>query len=57
MLENLRLFRGTANTSRELPVVHMGHSLDEPFDHLRTSSDNRRKPNWAKSTSTRSRRL
>ncbi|KAI0293181.1 glycosyl hydrolases family 38 N-terminal domain-containing protein [Multifurca ochricompacta] len=47
MLENLRRLRGTANTSRELPVVHMGRSVDEFFDHLKTSSDAGRKlPNW-----------
>ncbi|KAH9970026.1 glycoside hydrolase family 38 protein [Lactifluus volemus] len=47
MLESLRRLRGTANTSRELPVVHMGHSVDEFFDHLKTSSDGGRKlPNW-----------
>ncbi|KAI0248419.1 glycoside hydrolase family 38 protein [Lactifluus subvellereus] len=47
MLENLRRLRGTANTSRELPVVHMGPSVDEFFDHLKTSSDAGRKlPNW-----------
>jgi alpha-mannosidase len=39
--------RGTANTSRELPVVDMGRSVNEFFDHLKTSSDAGRKlPNW-----------
>ncbi|KAI0287851.1 glycoside hydrolase family 38 protein [Russula brevipes] len=47
MLESLRRLRGTANTSRELPVVHMGRSVDEFYDHLKTSSDAGRKlPNW-----------
>ncbi|KAH9958156.1 glycoside hydrolase family 38 protein [Russula dissimulans] len=47
MLESLRRLRGTANTSRELPVVHIGRSVDEFFDHLKTSSDAGRKlPNW-----------
>ncbi|KAI9447174.1 glycosyl hydrolases family 38 N-terminal domain-containing protein [Lactarius psammicola] len=47
MLENLRRLRGTANTSRELPVVHMGPSVDEFYDHLKTSSDaGRNLPNW-----------
>ncbi|KAI9449033.1 glycosyl hydrolases family 38 N-terminal domain-containing protein [Lactarius psammicola] len=47
MLESLRRLRGTANTSRELPVVHMGPSVDEFYDHLKTSSDaGRNLPNW-----------
>ncbi|KAH9965647.1 glycosyl hydrolases family 38 N-terminal domain-containing protein [Russula compacta] len=47
MLESLRRLRGTANTSRELPVVHLGRSVDEFFDHLKTTSDAGRKlPNW-----------
>ena len=46
-LGQLRRLRGTANTSRELPVVHMGRSVNEFFDHLKTSSDAGRKlPNW-----------
>ena len=33
--------------SWELPVVHMGRSVDEFYDHLKTSSDAGRKlPNW-----------
>jgi alpha-mannosidase len=47
MLESLRRLRGTANTSRELPVVQMGRSVDDFYDHLKTSSDAGRKlPNW-----------
>ncbi|KAH8999594.1 glycoside hydrolase family 38 protein [Lactarius hatsudake] len=47
MLESLRRLRGTANTSRELPVVHMGPSVDDFYDHLKTSSDaGRNLPNW-----------
>ncbi|KAI0249689.1 hypothetical protein BJV78DRAFT_1155641 [Lactifluus subvellereus] len=47
MLEGPRRLRGTADTSRELPVVHMDRSIDEFFDHLKTSSDAVRKlPNW-----------
>ncbi len=43
----LRRLRGTANTSRELPVVHIGRSVDEFYDHLKTTSDAGRKlPNW-----------
>ncbi|KAI9508062.1 glycosyl hydrolases family 38 N-terminal domain-containing protein [Russula earlei] len=47
MIESLRRLRGTANTSRELPVVHIGRSVDDFFDHLKTTSDGGRKlPNW-----------
>ncbi|KAI0270408.1 alpha-mannosidase [Gloeopeniophorella convolvens] len=47
MLENLRRLRGAANTSRELPAVHMGHSVDAFFEHLRERSDGGRSlPNW-----------
>lgn len=47
MLESLRRLRGVANTSRELPVVHMGRSVDEFYDHVKTTSDAGRKlPNW-----------
>ncbi|KAH9988748.1 glycosyl hydrolases family 38 N-terminal domain-containing protein [Russula vinacea] len=47
MLESLRRLRGTANTSRELPVVHIGRPVDDFYDHLKTSSDAGRKlPNW-----------
>ncbi|KAF8259316.1 glycosyl hydrolases family 38 N-terminal domain-containing protein [Lactarius quietus] len=47
MLESLRRLRGTANTSRELPVVTMGPSVDDFYDHLKTSSDGGLKlPTW-----------
>ena len=43
----LRRLRGTANTSRVLPVVHVGRSVDEFYDRLKTTSDAGRKlPDW-----------
>ena len=42
-----RRLRGTANTSRVLPVVRVGRSVDEFYDRLKTTSDAGHKlPNW-----------
>ncbi|OJT14565.1 Alpha-mannosidase [Trametes pubescens] len=48
MLENLRRIRATGNHSREIPVVNMGHSVDEFFDVVAKDSDAGTKlPNWS----------
>ncbi|KAJ7113374.1 glycoside hydrolase family 38 protein [Mycena epipterygia] len=47
MLENLRRIRAVTNTHRELPPVNMGHSVDEFFDYLASSTKaGRTLPNW-----------
>ncbi|KAJ7872246.1 glycoside hydrolase family 38 protein [Mycena leptocephala] len=47
MMENLRRIRAVTNTHRELPAVHMGHSVDEFFDNLAESTQGGRVlPNW-----------
>ncbi|KZT05154.1 glycoside hydrolase family 38 protein [Laetiporus sulphureus 93-53] len=47
MLENLRRIRATANQSRELPPVNMGHSVEEFFETVMTNSNAGKKlPNW-----------
>ncbi|KZS95622.1 hypothetical protein SISNIDRAFT_452270 [Sistotremastrum niveocremeum HHB9708] len=47
MLENLRRIRAATNESRELPVVNMGYSVDDFFDHLDESSKaGKVLPNW-----------
>ncbi|KAK9476775.1 glycosyl hydrolases family 38 N-terminal domain-containing protein [Lipomyces japonicus] len=38
MLEKLRRYRGLSDTTGLLPRVKMGHTADEYFDHLETSS-------------------
>ena len=43
----LRRIRAVANQSRELPVVDMGHSVDEFFlDLEKTSQEGRKLPAW-----------
>ncbi|KAF9025150.1 glycoside hydrolase family 38 protein [Hymenopellis radicata] len=47
MLENLRRIRAVTNENRELPTPYMGHSVDEFFDMLLSTSDQGSKlPNW-----------
>ncbi|KAH8115672.1 glycoside hydrolase family 38 protein [Phellopilus nigrolimitatus] len=47
MLENLRRIRAVANESRELPVVDMGHSVDDFFrDVEKSSTDGADLPAW-----------
>ncbi|KAF8878221.1 glycoside hydrolase family 38 protein [Infundibulicybe gibba] len=47
MLENLRRIRAVSNNHRELPPVSMGHSVEQFFENLQTSSGEGRKlPNW-----------
>ena len=43
----LRRIRATANHSREVPVVHMGRSVDEFFENIEKTSDaGRTLPTW-----------
>ncbi|KAK0458541.1 glycoside hydrolase family 38 protein [Desarmillaria tabescens] len=47
MLENLRRIRAVTNTHRELVSVNMGHSVDEFFDMLlSTTGQGSKLPNW-----------
>ncbi|KAG9021627.1 Glycoside hydrolase, 38 vacuolar alpha mannosidase, partial [Tulasnella sp. JGI-2019a] len=47
MLENLRRIRATANENRELPIVHMGNSVDEFFEDIHeTTEEGKRLPTW-----------
>ncbi|KAI5117584.1 hypothetical protein M0805_004579 [Coniferiporia weirii] len=47
MLENLRRIRAVANESRDLPVVNMGHSVEDFFrDIERSSAGGKTLPAW-----------
>ncbi|KAG8854188.1 Glycoside hydrolase, 38 vacuolar alpha mannosidase [Tulasnella sp. 330] len=47
MLENLRRIRATANENRELPIVHMGNSVDEFFEDIhQTTDEGKTLPTW-----------
>ena len=47
MLENLRRIRAAANVSRDIPVVHMGTSVEDFFlDVERDTRHGETLPNW-----------
>ena len=47
MLENLRRIRAAANVSRDIPVVHMGTSVEDFFlDVERDTKHGKTLPNW-----------
>ena len=47
MLENLRRIRAAANVSRDIPVIHMGTSVEDFFlDVERDTKHGKTLPNW-----------
>jgi alpha-mannosidase len=43
----LRRIRAASNNSRELPIVHMGHSVDDFFNNVnRTTNGGKALPVW-----------